>query len=63
MSLLDTKAIAGYPRNGTHPWCCPPLKGTTWISIGGGNAAGEFTLAALTAISSPSNISAIKQQG
>ena len=53
------RAIAGYPRTGAHSWCCPELEGTAWISLGGGNAAGEFTAQSLVAIASKSNTSAI----
>jgi hypothetical protein len=53
-------AIAGYPWTGAHSWCtCPKLEGTSWISLGGGNAAGEFTAQRLVAIASKSNTSAI----
>ena len=58
--LTDVRtAIAGYPRKGSHSWCCPELEGTAWISLGGGNAAGEFTAQSLAAIASKSNTSAI----
>lgn len=49
--LVDVKqAIAGYPPGAT--WCCPALKeADRFISLGGGNAAGEFTAEALQSIS------------
>ena len=40
-----SQAIAGYPPNAT--WCCPPLVGSKYISLGGGNAAGIMTETAL----------------
>lgn len=47
--LIDVKtAIAGYTPGAS--WCCPVLKGTKYLSLGGGNAAGMFTEASLKAI-------------
>lgn len=33
-------------------WCCPELAGSKLITLGGGNAAGQFTVDALKAIQS-----------
>ena len=41
-------AIAGYASGAS--WCCPPLNGKRFISLGGGNAAGTFTAPALASI-------------
>ena len=42
--LIDVpKAIQGYPPSAT--WCCPKLnEHARWLSVGGGNAAGMFSL-------------------
>eukprot|EP00729_Bicosta_minor_P004956 gene4956-4683_t len=62
--LVDVAtAISGYPRTGSHPWCCPPLKGTAWISLGGGNAAGQFTATNLQAATTVNSTNAIKAAG
>ena len=47
--LVDVgKAIEGYPHGAT--WCCPELQGSRFLSLGGGNAAGTFTVSALAGI-------------
>ena len=56
-----SKAIAGYTENAS--WCCPPLSGNKYLSIGGGNAAGQIGVADLRAIASKSNVSAIAAAG
>ena len=43
-------AIKGYDAGAT--WCCPELRGSRFLSLGGGNAAGSFTASALTKIKS-----------
>jgi hypothetical protein len=47
--LIDVdQAIAQYTEGAS--WCCPALLGTKYITLGGGNSAGVFTAAALSAI-------------
>ena len=47
--LVDvSSAIKGYPKHAT--WCCPELQGSHFLCLGGGNAAGTFTVAALQEI-------------
>eukprot|EP00041_Stephanoeca_diplocostata_P027246 m.747638 g.747638 ORF g.747638 m.747638 type:complete len:877 (-) comp23144_c0_seq2:155-2785(-) len=41
-------AIDGYPVEAG--WCCPPLVGQRYLSLGGGNAAGMFTVDIVEAI-------------
>lgn len=41
-------AIDGYPV--AAGWCCPPLMGQQYLSLGGGNAAGMFTVDVVEAI-------------
>ena len=41
-------ALDGY-TNGAA-WCCPTLTGTPYLSLGGGNSAGLFTVATISAI-------------
>ena len=47
--LVDVDgAIKGYSPGAS--WCCPPLRGKQMISLGGGNAAGTFTVTVLASI-------------
>ena len=47
--LVDVDdALTGYQQNAS--WCCPPLPATAWLSLGGGNAAGEFDVPTLSKI-------------
>lgn len=41
-------AVDYYPEGAA--WCCPALKGETWLTLGGGNSAGAFNAAALSSI-------------
>ena len=43
-------AISQYSQGAS--WCCPALSGTKYLNLGGGNSAGVFNEAALTAIAS-----------
>merc|ERR550525_81214 len=58
--LIDVKnAIAQYSEGAA--WCCPKLHGTRYLTLGGGNSAGEFTSSALKDIASSAAV--IKQAG
>mmetsp|Transcript_16569 Transcript_16569/g.36654 ORF Transcript_16569/g.36654 Transcript_16569/m.36654 type:complete len:250 (-) Transcript_16569:118-867(-) len=58
--LIDVdQAISQYSEGAS--WCCPALVGTKYITLGGGNSAGVFTAAALTAIEGSAD--KIKQAG
>jgi len=61
--LIDVKkAISQYPLGAS--WCCPTLAGTKYLTLGGGNSAGIFNEAALTAIaSSVADITAAGYEG
>ena len=53
--LVDVRtAIAAYPLDAT--WCCPALKGSTFLSLGGGNAGGIITVDALRNIENDLNL-------
>jgi hypothetical protein len=41
-------AISGYAVDAT--WCCPQLVGERYLSLGGGNGAGEFTADTIKAV-------------
>ena len=57
--LVDLDAaLSSYPTTGTHPWCCPELRGEKMMTLGGGNSAGTFNVKNLDAITG--NISAVK---
>jgi hypothetical protein len=51
------------PQSAIADYSTPPLKGTHYICIGGGNAAGMFTASALTAINQHCSNGAFKQAG
>jgi hypothetical protein len=60
--LVDVKAaIAGYTENAT--WCCPALRGIKLLSVGGGNAAGEFDVSTIKAVVTDDALSQIKAAG
>ena len=47
--LVDVaQAQSGYTPGAA--WCCPELKGTRWLSLGGGNSAGMFSKETLNKI-------------
>eukprot|EP00948_MAST-09A_sp_MAST-9A-sp1_P003000 g3000.t1 len=53
--LIDVEnAIKAYTPGAS--WCCPELKGETFLSLGGGNAAGQFTKSALESIQANLNL-------
>ena len=55
-------AISQYPLGAS--WCCPGLAGTKYLTLGGGNSAGVFNEAALTATaSSVANITSAGYEG
>lgn len=53
---VDT-AIEQYPEGAA--WCCPPLRGLKFLTVGGGNSAGVFSASSLQAVTSKAH--AIKQ--
>lgn len=52
-------AISGYTPGAA--WCCPQLKGLHYLTLGGGNSAGVFTVPSLQAIAA--NVSHIVNAG
>jgi len=42
------QAINGYPEGAA--WCCPTLAGEKWLTVGGGNAAGTFSVDSINSI-------------
>merc|ERR1719150_2221497 len=48
-----TAAINGYTAGAS--WCCPELVGTKFLTLGGGNSAGVFTVDSLSSIGTSAN--------